>query len=507
MAEPHRLPSTAPGSDHQQPVVQRGRESLLDLGRGQSGGEPAAGSARPGRPGTPSPPAAPGSSPASARRARSAGRPRPPGRAGGAARRGSHAQPSAAGGSSPSWRSALSSSTVSYGLPLVRGAISRGQLGRPLAGPGAACRPPWWRGSAAGRLPSCSRRGPACCRRHRASIGASGWVASTSLVPVGADQQQPFDSVLAAEHRVDEAQRGAPGPLQVVDEEHHRPFRGRRPPAGSHSRVALRPYLRGQRIARVGRDLQQRRELRHHRGRAGRRWGPAPAGCARVRRPAPPPARPAAAGPAPGTPAVPRRTPGPGGTGRTCPPRTSRRWRSRSAAARRPARSCPPRAPPLTSTPRQRPAQAAANAAASVGDLVVAADQPRRWQQPQREVVLADAGGAGRPSRSRARSWSSPSAVWYRLSGSFSSRCMMIADSAAGTAGFDLGRRGRHPGQVIVDEPQRVAGPERRRAGGQLVQGRAQRVQVGALVDRAAGAAGLLRAPDTAASRRSRCGG
>ena len=69
----------------------------------------------------------------------------------------------------------------------------------------------------------------------------------------------------------------------------------------------------------------------------------------------------------------------------------------------------------------------------------------------------------------------------------------MISDSGRRHGRVHLRRRHRHPRQVIVDEPQRVAGAERRRARGQLVQRRAQRVQVGALVHRPAGAPGLLR--------------
>ena len=46
---------------------------------------------------------------------------------------------------------------------------------------------------------------------------------------VRAHQQQALDRLLA-QHQVDEAERGAPGPLQVIDEQHDRPFpRGDRP--------------------------------------------------------------------------------------------------------------------------------------------------------------------------------------------------------------------------------------------------------------------------------------
>jgi hypothetical protein len=40
---------------------------------------------------------------------------------------------------------------------------------------------------------------------------------------VRADQQQAVDRFLA-QHQVDEAERGAPRPLQVIEEQHHRPF-------------------------------------------------------------------------------------------------------------------------------------------------------------------------------------------------------------------------------------------------------------------------------------------
>ena len=69
----------------------------------------------------------------------------------------------------------------------------------------------------------------------------------------------------------------------------------------------------------------------------------------------------------------------------------------------------------------------------------------------------------------------------------------MIADSGRRHGRVHLRRRHRHPGQVIMDEPQRVPGAERRLARRQLVQRRAQRVQVGPLIHRPAGPPGLLR--------------
>ena len=53
-------------------------------------------------------------------------------------------------------------------------------------------------------------------------------------------------------------------------------------------------------------------------------------------------------------------------------------------------------------------------------------------------------------------------------------------------------RRHRHPRQVIMGEPQRIAGTERRAARSQLVQRRTQRVQVGTLIHRPRGPPGLL---------------
>ncbi len=50
----------------------------------------------------------------------------------------------------------------------------------------------------------------------------------------------------------------------------------------------------------------------------------------------------------------------------------------------------------------------------------------------------------------------------------------------------------RHPGQVVMDQPQRVSGSEWRRARRQLIQCRAQRVQIRPLIHRVTGPAGLL---------------
>ena len=75
-----------------------------------------------------------------------------------------------------------------------------------------------------------------CCTpawsRHRDSGPASGCAGVHVAVPKSAHQQQALDRLLA-EHQVDEAERGAPGPLQVIDE--------RTPPAVSARRPRATP--------------------------------------------------------------------------------------------------------------------------------------------------------------------------------------------------------------------------------------------------------------------------
>ena len=87
-------------------------------------------------------------------------------------------------------------------------------------------------------------------------------------IAVGADQQQALDR-LAAQHTVDEAERRPPRPLKVIDEHHHRPQRRGDSTQHRHGRLR-RPSLCRQRIPRGGRDSEQRRELRHHGGQQTR---------------------------------------------------------------------------------------------------------------------------------------------------------------------------------------------------------------------------------------------
>ena len=211
-----------------------------------------------------------------------------------------------------------------------------------------------------------------------------------------------------------------------------RPEHGRRPP--------LRPRLRGQRISGVGRHPEQRRELRQH-GAQQLDVGPyRPAGSGRGPGRAPPRARPAAAGPAPGAPDGPRRTPDRGGTvelaghepavasGRQRP-ELDRPAPSCRPLARRPraghdsGRRARPRRPPAAPPPHGR-AQRAATAAAAAAE----GHARRGGWAPSRPR---------RPARARGRE-RAPSAVWYRLSGSFSSRRSTICEKTAGTDGFSV---------------------------------------------------------------------
>ena len=115
VAEPHRL--SRPGLDHQQALVEGGRQRLRPPRRPARRSRSAAGSARPARPGTPSPPPAAATRPAAPRPGAASSRPasdRPRCARTAAA---SHRHPPAVAVSTPSRRSALSSSTVSYGLP------------------------------------------------------------------------------------------------------------------------------------------------------------------------------------------------------------------------------------------------------------------------------------------------------------------------------------------------------------------------------------------------------
>ena len=84
------------------------------------------------------------------------------------------------------------------------------------------------------------------------------------VVAIRTHQQQTIDRRLA-EHQIDDSERCAPGPLQVIEEHDHRP--GARGDRRQHLRcTSLRPCLGSQRIARIRGHLQQRPKLRQRSG-------------------------------------------------------------------------------------------------------------------------------------------------------------------------------------------------------------------------------------------------
>ena len=341
MPKPHGLMRS--GLGHQQALLQGRRQTPAPPRSPVRRWRPAAGPARPARPGTPSPPAPPADCAGSASiragqqpghlGARPGGRAMPP--------RPTATRPPVAV-SSPSRRSALSSSTVSYGIAAGvridhlgqlgrRGLVHvqhlgdhRDQAGRRQVGQPQLPHP--------GLLPPPRQQRRQRMRRIHVAF------------PVRAHQQQALDRLLA-EHEVEQAERGAPGPLQVVDEHHHRPLpRGDRP-QDLHTRCAAPGPARSadppDRAAppAASRTPAPPRSVRPAFG-AERPQDPlADAGQLVLRLGQQQPAQ------RPERLVDPRRTPGPAGTGRTCRPRTSHPCRSPPAAARRPARSCPPPAP------------------------------------------------------------------------------------------------------------------------------------------------------------------
>ena len=82
---------------------------------------------------------------------------------------------------------------------------------------------------------------------------------------VRADEQQAVDRLLA-QCEVEQTERRAARPLQIVDEHDERAFGGGDRPQQLHG-VPLRPYLCGQRIPGIRRHSEQRGELGHDRGR------------------------------------------------------------------------------------------------------------------------------------------------------------------------------------------------------------------------------------------------
>jgi hypothetical protein len=95
------------------------------------------------------------------------------------------------------------------------------------------------------------------------------WIEAVQVVfTMGGHQQQTLDR-LFIQQQVDESERSAPGPLQVIEEQDHRSIRGRDRPQDLYA-VVLPAHLRGQRIPGVRRHPEQRAVLRDHRGHQGR---------------------------------------------------------------------------------------------------------------------------------------------------------------------------------------------------------------------------------------------
>ena len=130
-------------------------------------------------------------------------------------------------------------------------------------------------------------------------------------------------------------------------------------------------------------------------------------------------------------------------------------------------------------------------------DLLVAAHQPRGRRQPQRHIPRAHPKvGPGRTLRGVAQLLQVVRQAVGGLVPTVRLLLQQMQDDLGQWSGYGrihLLRRHRHPRQMVVQQPQRVPRAERRRPRGQLVQRRAHRVQIGALVHRPTGAPGLLR--------------
>ena len=219
MAESHRL--VRAGLDHQQALLERGREHLLH----RAAGSPVAACsrrqlARPPRHAIASTICWDRGGMAATRAAEQPGDLGPAAGARAAGRRPIATRlPSRV--STPSRRSALSSSTVSYGLPRVCGSITST---RPAAVGRSAC-------SMSATIVDEARRGQVVQPQvpHPGLLTPSGQQRRQRMrrvhvaVAVRAHQQQAVDRLLA-QHQVDEAERRAPRPLQVIDEHHQRPL-------------------------------------------------------------------------------------------------------------------------------------------------------------------------------------------------------------------------------------------------------------------------------------------
>ena len=312
-------------------------------------------------------------------------------------------------------------------------------------------------------------------------------------VAVGADQQQAFDR-LVAQHQVDEAEGSPSRPLEVVDEHHQRPLR--RGDGTQHRHAPLR-------CARAW-------AVSGSPAAGATASSAANSGTTAVSRPALAPTA--------------RQDPRPElgrdhlGLGEQHPAQRAKRLMGRVELEVAPVLVELAGHEPATPARHDRPQLSGQRRLADSGR---AADQHAATSAGQR--LLERRPGASRPRASRPtgrdggsrRSGKSRSPMRERSAGRGGAHRLQIVDQPVrGLVAVlrlllqqvhdDLGdgrgdrrvhrcRRHRHARQVIVDEPQRVAGAERRRAGGELVERRAQRVQVGALIHRPSGPPGLLR--------------
>jgi hypothetical protein len=129
---------------------------------------------------------------------------------------------------------------------------------------------------------------------------------------------------------------------------------------------------------------------------------------------------------------------------------------------------------------------------AEVGDLDVAADQPRRCQHPSWKVMLAwpdQRLTVAHPDQVVDQPIGSLVSVVRFLLQQMHDDCRQVGRHRWVD---DVGCRG-YKSQLIMNEPDRVARPERRLTRGEFVQGRSQRVQIRPLVHRPPHPPGLLR--------------
>jgi hypothetical protein len=310
------------------------------------------------------------------------------------------------------------------------------------------------------------------------------------VLAVGAHDQHAPDRLLV-EQLVEEAEGGAAGPLHVVEEQHDRSVRRGHRAQDPHP-AELAAQLRGQRIPRVRSHAEQRPVLGGHRGHE--------AGVLTERRPDPFPhagelvfrlgqQQPAERPEALVHRAVLHVASVLVGLAGHEPAASTRHHRTQLVDQRglaHPRRAgdqhCPaPPGPRILERLLQR------------GHLGIPADQPGRREQPQPDVVLAHAYGGVRRGPQLLEVVQQALGRLVTAVGLLLQQVHDDLGQRRWHRGVHRGRGRRHPRHVVVGQPQWVAGAERRRPGRQLVQRRAQRVQVGALVDGPAGAAGLLR--------------